>query len=142
MPDNRPLANNSQEKSMISWHILVLALLGGAILLIPLFSYLSSRRMVGKSVSGNLFDSADQLIYFYSANCGPCRAMTPIIDRLAENHDKVMKVDIAQDPNAAREYGIRATPTTILVKGHVIKEVMLGAKSQRTLEQLLAEITP
>lgn len=125
---------------MISWYILVLILLGGVILLMPLFSYLLSRRMVGKSVADSRLGRSDQLIYFYRANCGPCRTMTPIIDQLSQNHDKLTKIDITQDPDTARAYGIRATPTTILVKEHVIKEVLLGAKSQRTLEQLLAEI--
>lgn len=124
----------------MSWQIMVIIVMGGLLILIPLLTYLSSRRMVGKAVAGNRFGAEAQMLYFYSKSCGPCRHMTPIIDQLAKQHANVRKIDVAQAPDTAREYGVRATPTTILVQGHVIKQVALGAKSQKQLERLLAEI--
>jgi len=123
----------------MSWQIMVIIVVGGLLVLIPLLTYLSSRRMVGKTIKRDRFGPEAQLLYFYNQNCGPCRQMTPIIEQLASQHDNVHKIDIAQTPEIAREYGIRATPTTILVKDHVIRQVALGAKSQKQLERLLAE---
>lgn len=122
------------------WQIIIIVVLGGFLILVPLMTYLSSHRMVGKTVADDKFGREDNLLYFYNKNCGPCRHMTPIIDQLSREHASVNKIDVSQDPDTAQKYGIRATPTTILVKGHVIKEVLLGARSQKQLERLLAEI--
>ncbi|MDJ0806255.1 MAG: thioredoxin family protein [Gammaproteobacteria bacterium] len=124
----------------MSWQIIIIVILGGILILVPLLTYLSSRRMVGKKVSEDQYNRRDGLLYFYSVNCGPCRNMTPVIDRLSREDDRVNKINVSEDPDMAQKYGVNATPTTILVKGHVIKEVMLGARSQKQLERLLTEI--
>jgi thioredoxin 1 len=124
----------------MSWQIIVIFVMGGFLILIPLLTYLSSHRMVGKTVADDKYGPEAQMLYFYSDNCGPCRHMTPIIDQLAEQRGKVHKIDVGQAPDLARKYGVRATPTTILLQEHVIIQVALGAKSQKQLERLLAEI--
>ncbi len=128
----------------MNWPLLVILVLAAFLLLMPLLTYLSARRSVGKSVavSGNGPDlPSSRLVYFYNAHCGPCRQMTPIIDEMAKNHEKVIKYDARQAPETATAYGIRATPTTVLVEDNVITEVLVGAKSQRQLEKLLQRIS-
>ncbi len=78
------------------------------------------------------------LYYFYSPRCGPCRAMGPVIDRVAEAHPgQVVKVDIGEEPQLAAAFRVAGTPTTMLVKRGEITEVMLGTKSPQRLEALL-----
>ena len=66
--------------------------------------------------------------------------MTPIIDQLASNNPRVFKVNIMEDMETARAFNIRATPTTVLVKDDRVLDVVLGAKGQAQLEQLLKRV--
>jgi thioredoxin 1 len=117
--------------------MIVLIALTGFLILFPLLSYLSSRRMIGKSIEWGNGTIEKRLFYFYSPKCGPCRRMTPIIDKLAQQYPTVTKVDVSDEPETASRFGIRATPTTVLVKDNIIEEVMLGARSENQLIQLL-----
>ena len=126
----------------MSWIMIVLLLVAAFLILVPLLAYISARRLVGKEIAAT--HSANQpenrLIYFYSANCGPCRNMTPSIDRLAESNREVSKVDVQADPQTARDFNIRATPTTLLVKKNRILDVVLGSKSEKQLTELLQRV--
>ncbi len=83
------------------------------------------------------------LYYFYSPRCGPCRAMGPVIDRVAEAHpDQVVKVDVGEEPQLAAAFRVAGTPTTMLIRDGRIIEVMLGAKPQKHLEALLQGDAP
>lgn len=84
--------------------------------------------------------SSDQpvLIDFYATWCGPCKAMSPIIDELAEKYNgrvKVGKVDADQAPELATEYGVQGLPTFMIFKGGQKVDVLVGAQSQALLEQ-------
>jgi len=109
----------------------------GFLILVPLLSYLSTRRLVGKKLDLDNLPSGNRLYYFYSPSCGPCRSMTPIVDKLASQSNLITKVDISKDPELAGRFGIRATPTTVVVENNTIKEVRLGAQSQKQLQRLM-----
>ena len=52
--------------------------------------------------------------------CGPCKALGPIVDRIADENVgrlKVAKVDIDDSPRVARRYGIRSVPTILVFRG-------------------------
>ncbi|MES9969668.1 MAG: thioredoxin family protein [Candidatus Thiodiazotropha sp.] len=123
----------------MSWVMIVLLLIGSFLILVPLFSYLSAKRLVGKKIVSDL--SNNRMLYFYSENCPPCRTMTPIIERLAEQHDGIVKVDVRKDPATGRQFNIRATPTLVLMKESVVTDVALGAKTESQLKSLLQKIT-
>ncbi|MEW8468143.1 MAG: thioredoxin family protein [Candidatus Thiodiazotropha sp.] len=126
----------------MSWIMILLLLAASFLILVPLFSYLSARRLVGKKIEGDLGDdmSGSRMIYFYSQNCSPCRRMTPIIDRLAEKHQGIVKVDVRADPERTRRFNIRATPTLVLIRESVVIDIALGAKSESQLESLLQKL--
>lgn len=77
------------------------------------------------------------LFYFFSPHCGPCRAMTPVIDRLAKDHDNVFKFDVSQDIELARTFGVMATPTVVAVSRTTIDAILLGPSTERRLRQLI-----
>jgi thioredoxin-like negative regulator of GroEL len=64
--------------------------------------------------------------------------MTPMIHRLAQDHPRVFKVDVAADPETARRFGVRATPTTFIVRDGRVTRSILGARRRELFERLLA----
>ncbi len=77
------------------------------------------------------------LIYCYSAACGPCRSMTPLVDQLREEGYPIVKADLGQNPELAEALGVRATPTLLLVEDGQIQAAGLGAKTRRQILKLL-----
>lgn len=55
-----------------------------------------------------------KLLYFSSKTCGPCRMFGPIIDGLSQQIS-ITKVDIGNDMDQAKAYGVSSVPTTILL---------------------------
>ena len=76
------------------------------------------------------------LLDFYADWCGPCRAMTPLIEQLARRGYPVRKINIDQHPDLAARFGVRAVPCFVmLVNGREVgREV--GQTSLARLEQL------
>jgi thioredoxin 1 len=77
------------------------------------------------------------LFYFHSPHCGPCRALTPMIERLADARPGIVKVDVAEQPSLAREFGVRATPSFVLVERGTIAQMLVGPVTQARIERLL-----
>ena len=82
------------------------------------------------------------LVDFWAEWCGPCRAVSPILDKIAEeNADKlsIVKLNVDDNPETAEKYGITSIPAMfVFEKGEVVKKV-IGAKPKPALEADLAE---
>lgn len=79
-------------------------------------------------------DAADAiLINFTAQHCAPCQAMKPTLAQLEQSGIPVRHVDVVNEPHLASRYGIRKTPTFVVISGG--KEVTRLAGSQ-TLDQL------
>ena len=82
------------------------------------------------------------MVDFWAEWCGPCRAVSPILDSIAsENSDKlsIVKLDVDANPETAEKYGITSIPAMFVFdKGQVVKRV-IGAKPKPALEADLAE---
>ncbi len=80
------------------------------------------------------------LVDFWAAWCGPCRAIAPVIDELAEEYAgkvKVCKMNVDENPVTPGKYGIRAIPTLIIFKNGQAVETIVGAVSKATLANAL-----
>jgi len=82
------------------------------------------------------------MVDFWAEWCGPCRAVSPILDKIAEeNSDKldIVKLNVDDNPETAMKYGITSIPAMfVFEKGEIVKRV-IGAKPKPALEADLAE---
>lgn len=73
---------------------------------------------------------------FSATWCGPCRAMAPIVERLAAHFDgkvDIVKVDVDRDSELASTHGIRSIPTFLLfAKGEIVERIV-GMTSETSL---------
>ncbi|MES1999497.1 MAG: thioredoxin family protein [Pseudomonadota bacterium] len=90
-----------------------------------------------RSVDGTAADDARRVYYFFGVHCGPCRAMTPVVDQLRSSHRNLIKIDVAETLPLARAFGIAATPSFVLVENGKITQVKIGAMSEKKLVALL-----
>lgn len=80
------------------------------------------------------------LVDFTATWCGPCKALAPIVEKIANEHAgkyKVAKVDIDDCPNTAQRYGIRSVPTVLVFKGGEKKGQHVGVTTKENLLKLL-----
>lgn len=73
------------------------------------------------------------LFYFHSPGCGACRPMTPIIEEFRKKHKNYFSIDVSQNFDVARKFGIMATPSTVVVEKGVIKEFLIGPQPKEKL---------
>ncbi len=80
------------------------------------------------------------LVDFTATWCGPCRALAPIVEKLADEFEgkvKVGKLDIDESPNVTAKYGIRSVPTVLIFQGGQKKGQHVGLATREKLVQLL-----
>lgn len=68
------------------------------------------------------------IVDFYAVWCGPCKALSPVLDSIgAENPDVgVIKVDIEENNVLCDEFGIRSVPTLVFFKNGEIEDMTVG----------------
>ena len=81
------------------------------------------------------------LVDFFATWCGPCKALSPILDELAEKVKdvKIVKVDIDADSELASEYRVMSVPTLKIFKDGEVKESLVGGRPLEELEAKLME---
>jgi len=80
------------------------------------------------------------LVDFYADWCGPCRMMTPILEKVAsELGDKVnvVKIDIEANQESAAEYKVTSIPTLVLFKDGKEVNRLVGLKDENAIKQLI-----
>ena len=80
------------------------------------------------------------IVDFWAEWCGPCHAVSPLLDRIAEERSgelKVVKVNIDEERGLADRYGIASIPTMILFKGGEPSAAVIGAQPKGAIERSL-----
>ncbi len=78
------------------------------------------------------------LVDFWAEWCGPCRAISPIVDELAEAYEGkalIGKVDVDENPEVCDKFGIRNIPTLLFFKNGELVDKIVGAAQKAQLQE-------
>jgi thioredoxin 1 len=76
------------------------------------------------------------LVDFWAEWCGPCKMVAPVLDEIAGEHAEkldVVKVNIDENPNVARDYQIMSIPTMAVFQGGQMVKSIVGAKPKAAI---------
>ena len=81
------------------------------------------------------------LLDFWAEWCGPCRMLTPVVEQLSEELTdvKIGKIDVDQDPDLARRFGIMSIPTLVVLKDGVEVNKSVGLIPKEAVLKLLGK---
>jgi thioredoxin 1 len=80
------------------------------------------------------------LVDFWASWCPPCKQSEPLVDKLAEEYNgivKIGKLNVDQNPNTAAKYGIKGVPTFITFKSGKIVDRKVAAQPESQLRNML-----
>lgn len=82
------------------------------------------------------------LVDFWATWCGPCKMIAPILEELAKEYVKKIKIgklDVDENPKITSQYGIMSIPTLMFFKKGQVIEQLVGALSRSELKRKIEE---
>lgn len=89
----------------------------------------------------NLINQERILVDFYADWCAPCRMISPILEAMSNERSdlSIIKVDVDEFPNIARQYGVMTIPTLIYFKEGKIVKQNIGYIEKEEIQELISD---
>ncbi len=109
------------------------------------FSYEETSMAGYIELSNNNFDTEVNangvaLVDFWAPWCNPCKMLAPVIDKLAQDYEgkaKICKVNVDDEAELSKRFGIRNIPTILLFKDGEVKDQVTGALPEQAIREKL-----
>ena len=78
------------------------------------------------------------IVDFWAEWCGPCKALSPLVDELADEMQgkvRIVKMNIDDNPHTPTKYGVRGIPTLMVFKNGEVTETKVGGMSKGQLTE-------
>jgi thioredoxin 1 len=82
------------------------------------------------------------IVEYWAPWCGPCRMVGPVLEAIAAEYEgkvDVVKLNIDENPESMRAYGVLAVPTINLFSGGQVVKQVIGARSKSSLLREFAD---
>lgn len=83
------------------------------------------------------------LVDFWAEWCGPCKALGPVLDSLAQEYQtqiKVVKVNVDESPNSPQTYKVRGIPTMIFFKNGQLVDQLVGNQPREAIKNTIEKV--
>jgi thioredoxin 1 len=102
---------------------------------------MSVLKITGENYEEEVLNSEKKvLIDFYADWCGPCKMMSPIIDKVEEKMGdsiKVGKINVDEEHDLAIKYEIMSIPTIVIIKDGKVEKTLVGLRDKSEIEEAL-----
>lgn len=83
------------------------------------------------------------LVDFWAEWCGPCKALGPVLDQLAQEYQnkiKVVKVNVDESPTAPQQYKVRGIPTLVFFKDGQLVDQLVGNQPREAIRAVIEKV--
>lgn len=83
------------------------------------------------------------MIDFYAEWCGPCRMMSPVVEKFAEEYDgrvKIGKINVDEESDLAERFGVQSIPSFVFIKDGRVVDRVTGAIPGPVLKNYLEDL--
>ena len=83
------------------------------------------------------------LVDFWAEWCGPCRALAPVVEKIAAGSGgkfEVVKLNVDENPESAQQYGIQGIPTLLIFKSGKVAHQIVGFQAQANIQRAIDEV--
>lgn len=97
------------------------------------------KHIESKEEFDELISKEHVLVDFYATWCGPCQMLSPLLEELEKENDKlsIVKVDVDDFPEIAKEHGVLSIPTLGVYKKNKLTNKAIGYLSKDELKDLI-----
>ncbi len=79
------------------------------------------------------------LVDFWASWCGPCRMLSPVVDKIADEHPeiKVCKVNVDEEESLAEKFNVMSIPTLLVFKNGTLAKQSVGVIPEKAILSMI-----